>query len=270
MIVVSLDPVSGDAAMFTLPRNYARAPLPEGYGVWDCDCFPQLLNDLYYAGIQHPNAFPGPGTPSENALKGGIGHILGIEIHYYAMVTLEGFVGIVDALGGVEMTIPVTIVDDNYPHQDGVSRERVVIEAGTQTLDGHLALAYSRIRAQSSDYARMNRQRCVLEGLLDQSSPAELVVAYPRIANVLKESLQTDIPLARLPDFIDLLPKLDPDRIVALRFIPDRGYLEGFTAQNQNIYNAELIREHVQLVLTSTPDEARAALGLDSLEDACA
>jgi LCP family protein required for cell wall assembly len=268
MIVVSIDPASGDVAMFGIPRNWTRVPLPDGMGVWDCNCFPRLLNDLYIAGSEYPDAFPGPGTPGENAIKAGIGELLGIPIHYYALVTLDGFVGIVDALGGVDIDVPFRIVDETYPHEDGVTTEYVDILPGPQHLDGHLALAYVRARRHADDYARMGRQRCVLDAVLEQSDPAELLLAYPRIAGVLEETLQTDIPLSRIPDLIDLLPVVDLDSIVSVRFIPPT-YLAEVTDEGRQIPNVDLIHHDVQLVLDSTPEEATAALGIEPLGDAC-
>ena len=141
MIVVSIDPASGEVALFSMPRNFVRVPLPTEMGIWGCDCFPRMLNDLYVAGIESPQAFPGPQDPSVNAVKGGFGEALGIPIHYYAMVTLEGFVGVVDAIGGVTIDVPFRIVDETYPHEDGVTVEYIDIEPGVQQLDGHLARA---------------------------------------------------------------------------------------------------------------------------------
>jgi len=269
MIVVSIDPASGAVAMFGIPRNWIRVPLPEGMGIWECNCFPQLLNDLYVAASDYPDAFPGPGTPGENAIKAGIGELLGIPIHYYALVTLDGFVGIVDALGGVDIDVPFRIVDETYPHEDGVSTEYIDIQPGFQHLDGHLALAYVRARRHADDYARMGRQRCVLDAVLEQSDPADLLLAYPRIAGVLEETLETDIPLSRIPDLIDLLPDIDLGSIVSIRFIPPT-YLAEVTAEGRQVPNVDLIRDHVELVLSSTPQEAVAALGIEPLGDACA
>ncbi len=247
MIVVSVDPTTGHTAMFSVPRNYARAPLPEGHGVWECQCYPRLLNGLYSAGLSRPEAFPGPGTAAENAMKGGLGEILGLEIHYYAMVNLHGFIGVVDALGGVEIDVPTEIVEESYGGPE--LRGHIVIPAGPQKMDGATALAYSRIRSQSSDYARMNRQRCVVKAVIDQSSPGELLAAYPSIAGVLKETMQTDIPLSRLPDFIDLLPEINTSEIAALSITPSGGYLADSDERGQNVYDADLIRAHVALIL---------------------
>ena len=270
MIVASIDPVSGEAAMFSVPRNWARVPLPEGHGVWPCQCFPRILNDLYYAGeVEYPSAFPGPGSPGENAIKMGMGEFLGIPIHYYALVDLNGFVGIVDALGGVEIDVPFRILDEVYPHEDGETIEHVDIQTGLQTLDGHFALAYARIRRHADDYARMHRQRCVLEAVMEQSDASELLLAYPRLLSVLKDALQTDIPISRLDDFIELLPIVDTDKIVALRLLPD-DYRNGFNDFGFSTPDVDLIQDHVAIVMENPRDVAIELLGIDTLEDTCA
>ena len=270
MIVLSLDPNAGGHALFSIPRNYAEAPLAEGQGRWDCQCFPDLLNALYQAGLRDADSFPGSGTGAENAIKFGIAEILGIPIHYYAMLDLEGFAKVIDALGGVEINVPETIVDTKYSGPGVEGPTTIEISAGLQTLDGPTALAYARIRRQSSDYARMNRQRCVIKALLEQSDPIELLAVYPQIAGVLRDSLRTDIPLSRLPDFIELLPRIDTASLVALSFTPANGYQDGLTADRQNKYNAELIAEHVALILSGQPELVRGDLGSGSLEAACA
>lgn len=263
MIVVSIDPESGDAAMISLPRNMSGIDLPPGMGMWECRCFPRLLNDLYHVAEQNPEAFPGQGEAGPRAVKATIGNLVDLDIHYYAMVSLQGFVGIVDALGGVEIDVPNRIVDETYPHEDGVTIENVVIEQGLQALDGHLALAYARIRRHADDFARMNRQRCVLGAVMAQSSPLELLARYGSLAEVLKDSLATDIPQDRLVDFIDLLPKVSLDRVGILHV--NRDYISG-TEPGRTYYDQARIRQEAQaLILDPT---ATAAGGL-SLESTC-
>ncbi len=269
MITVSIDPETGEAAMFSVPRNWTQAPLPDGMGVWDCDCYPELINELWIAGERYPDAFPGPGTPSENAVKGVISEFLGIPIHYYAMVNLDGFVDIVDALGGVEIYVPSTVIDEEYPNEDGTSYERIEIAAGTQKLDGHLALAYARTRNQDSDYFRMNRQRCVIEAIMEQADPASLALNFGKLADVIKETMTTDIPIDALPEFIRLLPDMDLENVVSVRFIPPDYHLKyRDDGQPGRVANVELVHEHVDLVITD-PERAIAELGLERLEDVC-
>ena len=264
-IVVSIDPETGDSAMFQVPRDLSGAPLPAGMGIWDCDCFPDLITHLYDAGVNNPEAFPGPQDPPINGIKAAVGEIFGLEIHYYAMVTLTGFVDIVDALGGLTMDIPTTIWDDTYPHEDG-STVSIRIEEGVRHLNGQEALAYARIRRHSDDFNRMNRQRCVLEAITSQTSPAELALRFGSIAEALKRSLDTDIPESLLPDLVDLVPKISTDRISTLRITRDV-YKSG-SDPGRTYYDTERIKDDAQALLAN-PDLAQESLGLDSLEGTC-
>lgn len=268
MITVSIDPLTGETAMFSVPRNWTYAPLPEGAGVWDCNCYPELINELWVMGEQYPDAFPGPGTPSENAVKGVIGEFLGLDIDYYAMVNLDGFVDIVDALGGVSIYVPSTVVDEEYPHEDGTV-ERIQIDQGWQELDGHLALAYARTRHQDSDYFRMNRQRCVIEAMIEEADPTSLILNFGSLADVIKNTMLTDIPIDALPQLIELLPAVDLDEVVSIRFIPPEYHLK-FRDDGKpgRVANIDLVHEHVQLVITD-PERAVRELNLEQLEDVC-
>ena len=84
---------------------------------------------------------------------------------------------------------------------------------------------------------------------------------------MLGDTLETDIPLRRIPDLIDLLPKLDQENMISIRFIPPDYISESTSAGN--IANVDLIREHVQIVMNSTPEEARQILGIETLDDSC-
>jgi len=268
MITVSIDPDTGEAAMFSVPRNWTYAPLPDGMGVWDCNCYPELINELWTQGERKPESFPGPGSPPENAVKGVISEFLGIPIHYYAMVNLDGFVDVIDALGGIEIYVPSRVVDPEYKDEVGV-RGEIVFEPGLQELDGHLALAYSRTRRQDSDYFRMNRQRCVIDAVLEQTDPLSLLANFGGIADAVKRSMQTDIPISALPQLVELLPKVDRDTIVSVRFIPPDYHLkyrdDGGAGR---IANIDLVHEHVDLVIAD-PDRAVAELGLNQLDNVC-
>ncbi len=264
-IVVSIDPATGYTVMLSVPRDLSNAPLPPGMGLWGCQCFPDLITHLYDAAVRSPEAFPGPGEPPFNAIKGALGEIFGMPIHYYAMVTLDGFVGVVDALGGVTINVPKTIVDEIYPHEDG-STENLVIEAGEQHLDGHLALAYSRVRRHSDDFARMHRQRCVLGAIVAQTGPIEVIANFGAIAQTVKDHVTTDIPQDRLVDFVDLIPKVSTDRIATLRITRD-DYQTG-AAPGRVYYDIERIRQDAQ-ALIADPAAALDELGLDPLDATC-
>lgn len=246
VILLSVDPETGEAAMFSVPRNLTEAPLPEGMGRWSCNCFPDIITHLWANGEWYPDAFPGPQSPSVNALKASLGLIFDLEVHYYAKVDLVGFVEIVDALGGVTVDVPQRIVDESYPHEEG-GRESVVIEAGPQFLDGHRALAYSRIRRYSGDFARMHRQRCVIRGLVNQAGLFDFVTGYDEFADAVKDHVETDIPLEALGDIVELLGRVDIDEVATLR-ITRYNYVAGGHAGYQ-LYDLERIREDARRLI---------------------
>jgi anionic cell wall polymer biosynthesis LytR-Cps2A-Psr (LCP) family protein len=185
------------------------------------------------------------------------------------MVNLDGFVDVVDSLGGVDIYVPEQVIDEDYPHEDGTV-ERIEIDAGLQHLNGHLALAYARTRHQDSDYFRMNRQRCVIEAVMEQTEPTDLILNFGSLADVIKRSVTTDIPLDALPDLVELLPDIDRDAIVSIRFIPPDYHLKyRDDGKPGRIANTDLVQEHVQLVIED-PERAVVELGLENLDDVCA
>ncbi len=267
MITVSIDPETGETAMFQVPRNWTYAPLPDGMGVWDCNCYPGLTNELWVMGTQYPDAFPGPGTPSENAVKGMTSAFLGIPIHYYALVNLDGFVDLVDALGGVDIYVEKEIIDNEFPNYEDGSITTLKIEQGQQHMDGELALAYSRTRHQDSDYYRMFRQRCILEGLLEQTDPASLLLNFGKLSSVIQDTMSTDIPIDALPQLVELMTKVERDEIVSIRFMPPTYHLKyRDDGEKGRIANIDLVHEHVQFILDD-PQGAKVALGLDETEE---
>ena len=92
----------------------------------------------------------------------------GLRIDHYVEIGFGGFVGAVDAVGGVEMCVPQAIKDP---------KAALNIKEGCQELDGATALGYVRTRATAgSDFDRVERQRAFLSALVNKAtSPATLV-----------------------------------------------------------------------------------------------
>lgn len=272
MIVVSINPEPPyDVAIFSVPRFLSNFEMPEGYGV------PRSLDEWDWIGHVYrraediaPDRYPGPGTPGANAVKTALGTLFGIDIHYYALITVTGFKDLVDALGGVTIDVPTRIVDRNYDTADdhwGATRTTMVIEEGRQHLDGFHALAYARIRSQSHEFARMQRQRCLIAALIEQTNPVELLFNLGSVAEAIKENVTTDIPQDSLADFVALLPNLDTENFTTLSI--ERSAYE-IPAPNHLIryFDVAQIREDAQFVMRD-PAAARAALGLAGLETTC-
>ena len=266
IILVSIDPESGHTAMFSVPRNMAQVPLPDEIEVWDCKCFPGIINALWRWADDRPGRFPGYDDPGADVLKLAIGELMDLEVHYYALINLVGFIDLVDAIGGIDITVP-TRVRDEYTGPDGVS-QIIDLDPGEYHFDGYDTLGYVRVRKATSDYNRMGRQRCVLRAMARQADPLTVIRAFPAIATVLKNNLFTDIPLDQLPDFIELIPKIDADDIVSVRFVPNR-FTGPRTPDRYPTPDLDEIRLVIQEVLNREPAEVVENLALEDLTEAC-
>jgi polyisoprenyl-teichoic acid--peptidoglycan teichoic acid transferase len=206
MIVASFELKTGKATLFGLPRNLVQTPLPPGPAAafFGGQGFPRPLNELYaFAELERGDLFPAGERPGVLAVAGAAEALLGLPIDHYALVDLKGFVDVVNALGGVtvEVTKPIRVEVDRLGTEG--SQPAFVISPGRRHLNGFTALAYVRSRKSTSDYDRMQRQRCLLGSLARQTDPAEVLRAFPKLANVVKRSIATDIPASRLPDLLE-------------------------------------------------------------------
>jgi polyisoprenyl-teichoic acid--peptidoglycan teichoic acid transferase len=206
MIVASIELKTGKAALFGLPRNLVQVPLPPGPAAdfFGGGGFPRPLNELYaFAELERRDLFPAGRRPGVLAVAGVAETMLGLPIDHYALVDLKGFVGVVDALGGVTVEVikPIRVEVDRLGTEG--PQPAYVLQPGRRKMSGFTALAYVRSRKTTSDYDRMQRQRCMLGSLARQTDPAEVLRAFPKLVNVVKRSIATDIPAGRLPALLE-------------------------------------------------------------------
>ncbi|MCJ7780849.1 MAG: LCP family protein, partial [Acidimicrobiia bacterium] len=167
---------------------------------------------------------------------------------YYFMVNMAGFVDIIDTIGGVDVMVKEPFhVAVSAPSEDS-PKARVDVEPGMNRLNGLEALAYSRWRIGSSDYARMQRQRCLIRAATDQADPLTLIRSFHTLADVVERSVITDIPLILLPDLVDIVGRIDLDRIATVGFVPPT-YNDGRAPGGYPIPNVSRIRWKVDQVL---------------------
>ncbi len=121
-----------------------------------------------------------------------------VPVHYYVKINFDGFVRIVDALGGIEVDVPEPLVDTNYPTPDyGVTTVR--IDAGLQKMDGEVALVYARSRYSTSDFDRARRQQQILVAMRAKLTRPSTWPRLPRVARAVVESVETDMPAQEWP-----------------------------------------------------------------------
>ena len=201
MTVASIDADTGRTVLIGLPRNLAKVPFPAGTAM--AKQFPEgflgtappkcLLNAVYTYAADHKNLFPGDPNPGETATKQAIEAVTGLKINYFVLIDLAGFRDLLNAVGGITLDIGKRV-----PIGGGSSPIKGYIEAGkNQHLDGYHALWFARSRAESSDYERMARQKCVMSAMLNQLSPQTVLTKFQGIASASKQVVKTDIPASR-------------------------------------------------------------------------
>jgi hypothetical protein len=105
--------------------------------------------------------------------------------------------------------------------------------------------------------------------MIEKADPVSLILNFGGLADVIKRTMQTDIPLEALPQLIELLPAVDIDNVVSVRFIPPVYHLKyRDDGKPGRVANIDLVHEHVQLVIND-PERAVRELGLEQLEDVC-
>jgi LCP family protein required for cell wall assembly len=200
MMVVSIDPVTKQVAMFSIPRDTTGVPMPPKSRLsqlWG-SVFPYKLNSLWKLSDKYRNLFPNGGV---DALKQALGYLFfGNQgaIQYYVLVDFRGFQKVVDTFGGVTINVPYPIVDNSYPGNAGNGHSgqhyRVFIPAGIQHMNGDQALTYARSRHGTSDYDRASRQQRVLIALEQEANIDEISSHLSELVDDLSTTIHTDIP----------------------------------------------------------------------------
>jgi len=287
IMVATLDLVNGRAALFSIPRNLAQFPLPDhlveayvefeqrlapyvpksqwvdedGDGDRDpppfvpCRCFPDQINAMYPWSRTWTETYPDEPEPGMAALRDALELMLGIEIDFYAMVDMSGFVRLVDALGGVRTYVLGHVVTEVSPAYEGGEWISVDLSAGWHKLKGEEALAYVRERRSVGDYTRTKRQRCLLKAVAASADPLTIATRYNAIVGAVKSAVKTDIPLSLVPTLVGHAAQLDSSDIVTIGFVPP-DYAPEVDHKNHPIPDLARIQAMVQLAMSADGDAA--------------
>lgn len=218
MTIASIDASTGRTVLISLPRNMTNFPFVKGSVMREQ--FPDGFDADYLNGVStwagdNKNLFPHSRTAGVDATIMAIEGITGLRINYWAMVNLQGFKDLVDAVGGVTLNvrqpIPVGGLGDDVTGY---------IKPGVRKLDGHDTLWFSRARDDSDDYSRMARQKCVMSAMLQQISPQTAVRNFSAIASASSAMVSTNIPASEFDSFVSLALKARSQRVSTLSLVP--------------------------------------------------
>jgi LCP family protein required for cell wall assembly len=200
-MVVGVDVSARTVRYASIPRDTIDLPLPNGTTFHN-----RKINAFWNAAAADPQTYPdGPGR----AMEAAIGHLLNIRIDYYARTTFDGFSSLVDAAGGIPISLPHAVYDDFI--QVGPGMFGITFPAGSQTLSGKKALVFVRIRHTDNDFERQRRQQAFLTaaGLFALQHP----VAVERLLAAADGHLETDFPLQGTSAYVEAMRGLDASSI---------------------------------------------------------
>lgn len=161
--------------------------------------------------INHAYAFGGP----QLAIK-TLNENFDLNIDDFIAVNFTTLPKIIDMLGGV--TIDIT--SEEVSHIPGIDT------AGTYTLTGEQALAYSRIRyASGGDYVRTDRQRTVLSKVFEKVLSINFT-QYPSLLSEILPMVQTNLDYSEILNLGNEVLKMRVTTLEQERF-PRDGYCEG-------------------------------------------
>ena len=113
----------------------------------------------------------------------------GLKADHYLVVNMNVFVDIVDALGGLEITLPEGGIDGRTKTDRSA---RLVFPGGPQLLSGEQALTLARIR-NVSVFERAKHQNLVMCALREKIASPETIFRLPAIINSFLDNIQTDL-----------------------------------------------------------------------------
>lgn len=117
----------------------------------------------------------------------------GVVPEYYALINFNGFVQLIDIIGGIDVDVAVKLRDHRDKHGT------YVVKPGVNHMDGETALWYVRSRKTTSDYDRARRQQEVIQALVKKMlSLDNLVSNTPKIYKQLGKTIETNMGLNQM------------------------------------------------------------------------
>ncbi|KMY31834.1 LCP family glycopolymer transferase [Lysinibacillus xylanilyticus] len=179
MIVITVNPEKHTMKMLSIPR----------------DTRTEIIGHNSVDKINHAYAFGGV-PMAVNTVE----HFLDIPIDYYVFVNMEGFLQIIDTIGGVTIDNDMDLTYNTYHYPKGEI-----------TLDGDNALIFSRIRYEDprGDFGRQIRQRQIIEAVLKKASTPSILLKATDMLDVVGENVRMNFTMKDLIQLQSIYKQMD-------------------------------------------------------------
>lgn len=260
--VVSVNAETGAVTITGIPRDmggfpFAPGPMKDLYpdvhtGKSDPTCgwgsgMNQLRTEVEVCrdgDALYPDAVANGSEPGVEATKDAAEGLLGITIPYYAFVDMHGFAALIDALGGIDITVEQRLPKGGGPAYPGQPAEDWAIgwiEPGEQHMDGDTAQWYARSRYTTNDWDRMLRQRQLQSAILAQFTPQTVLTRFQEVAAAGSNLIETDVPQGLLPTLVGLALEAKDQPVTTIELTPEAHQID--QDKPDIAYVQQLVRE---------------------------
>ncbi|MDD3646779.1 MAG: LCP family protein [Candidatus Gracilibacteria bacterium] len=189
LILASINKTYNTVSMLSIPRD-----LYVSYG----NSSEGKINQIYAL----EKSRTGDNQKGVRTLEDTISKITGETIDYYIAIDFKGFEEFIDAIGGVEINVPKTLVDNQFPDGNWGYRT-LIIKKGTWLFDGETALKYARSRHSTSDFDRSLRQQQIIASIKDKLASGGFLSKLSKVKKfyeIFQKYVETDLGLVEIID----------------------------------------------------------------------
>ena len=224
MLLLTANPSEKKAQLLSIPR----------------DTYTEIVGMNYYDKINHAYAY-GQAKMAINSVE----KLFDTNIDFYMEINMSGLMEFVDAVGGIEVTSPLTFTYEGRSFEEGKK----------ELLDGESALRFARMRYDDpeGDYGRQKRQRIVIEQLVKKMMSFNSITNFEKIMNAVSKNVKTDIPIGKImalkntygPSFDHLEQAFIEERSLLLTNSIGEQIYYSYATDEELLEKSNLIREYL-------------------------
>ncbi len=159
--------------------------------------------------------------------KKAVSVLTGVPVNHYALVNYDGFIKLVDLLGGIEINVERRMI---YTAEDG--NLIVKLDPGLQMLDGKKALEYARFGNEPmGEINRGERQRKLLQAFYLKMTQVGNMVKVPKMINLAKNYVQTDLTSQQITQLLSLAKQIKTEQGFVSATLPGK-FEDGYWQTN--------------------------------------
>ena len=152
----------------------------------------------------------------EKCMISSIENMFDINIDYFVKINFEGFVSLIDQLGGIDINVPISFCEQDSKRN---FENEICLDKGLQHINGEQALALTRHRKTINDFIRNDNQKLVLEAIIKKASSDLSIDRLKIILNTISDNIRTNISIDKIIKLYSIISKknvLDNIKILKL------------------------------------------------------